>query len=342
MNEIIDLRSDTVTKPSEEMRQAMSRATVGDDVYGEDPTVAALERRAAEITGKEAAIFLPSGTMSNQLALCAQLDSGDEVIVEAQSHVFLYETAASSVLSRALLHQIPSGRGMMPIDEIANAIRPNEYYYPKTKMVWIENTHNAHGGVPVPLDYLKELKTLATRKGLLLHCDGARIWNSATAQGLAVSQLADPFDSISICFSKGLGAPVGSALCSGRQTIGKARKWRKILGGGMRQAGIIAAGALYAIDNNFSKLELDHLNAKSFAKTISVSDRIEIQPENTLTNMVVFKVLGMTNDTFLSKCTERGLKMGTIGKGYVRAVFHLDINEEQTQSAAGIVQDILK
>lgn len=342
MNEIIDLRSDTVTIPSEEMRQAMASANVGDDVYCEDPTVTLLEKKAAEITGKEAAIFLPSGTMSNQLALCTQLESGEEVITEAQSHVFLYETAASSVLSRVLLHQIPSQSGSMPIDEIELAIRPKEYYYPRTKMVWVENTHNAHGGVPVTLSYIDELKELAKREGLLLHCDGARVWNSATAQGLTVRQLADPFDSISICFSKGLGAPVGSALCSNSQTIAKARKWRKILGGGMRQSGIIAAGALFAIENNFPKLADDHRNARHFANSISNSSRVEIETESVATNMVVFKVKGISNDSFLGKCSERGLKMGTIGKGFVRAVFHLNINEDQTVLAADIIKEILK
>ncbi len=341
MNNIIDLRSDTVTQPSEEMRQAMAQAIVGDDVYGEDPTVAALERKAAEITGKEAAIFLPSGTMSNQLALCSQLESGDEVIAEAQSHVFLYETAASSVLSRVLLHQLPSERGMMPIDEVENAIRPNEYYYPKTKMVWVENTHNAHGGVPASLEYLTDLRKMATQKGLLMHCDGARVWNAATALGLAVRDLAQPFDSISVCFSKGLGAPVGSALCSNAQTIAKARKWRKILGGGMRQAGIIAAGALFAIENNYVKLASDHKNAKAFAKAIESVGRIEINTDSVLTNMVVFKVRGISNEAFLEKCSDRGLRMGTIGKGFIRAVFHLNINEEQTNSAAKIIEDIL-
>jgi threonine aldolase len=209
-------------------------------------------------------------------------------------------------------------------------------------MIWVENTHNAHGGIPAEPSYLKELKTVAAEHNLLMHCDGARLWNASIALGAPVRELAESFDSVSVCFSKGLGAPVGSALCSSHKTIEKARKWRKILGGGMRQSGILAAGALFALKNNFSRIADDHANTRRFAEIIMQSDRVEIDLSSVKTNMVVFRVSGTSNPAFLKQCADRGLLMGTIGAGFIRAVFHLDADRAKAEKAGEIILDILR
>jgi len=238
----IDLRSDTLTTPTDEMRQAMLNAIVGDDVYGEDPTVNRLQDMIAELFGKEAALFVPTGVMGNQIAIAVHTNKGDEVIVESESHLFHYETAAPSVISAVQMHCIPSKKGEMSLDDISQAIRSSEYYFPETTLICIEQTHNRHGGTVLSLDYMQSLHQLAKDHKVPVHCDGARIWNACAATGVQPHEYAKHVDSLSVCLSKGLGAPVGSLFIGTRKHVQKALHWRKLLGGGMRQVGILGDG----------------------------------------------------------------------------------------------------
>ena len=259
---LIDLRSDTVTKPSKEMRQAMLDAPVGDDVYGEDPTVNLLQQKVAELLGKPAALYVPSGVMANQLAVKLHTQPGDEVIVEKDSHIFNYETVAPSILSGVQLHTIEGQRGVLRAEQLAPAVRPPAYYMPRTTLICLENTHNRAGGTVYPIEEIKRIRDFARALGIKLHLDGARLWNASVATGITPREYAQYFDTISVCFSKGLGAPVGSALVGSEDAIQRARRFRKIFGGGMRQAGIIAAGALYALEHNVNRLKEDHDKAR--------------------------------------------------------------------------------
>jgi threonine aldolase len=232
---MIDLRSDTLTVPDEGMRAAMANARVGDDVYSEDPTVEHLQERLADMFGKEAALFVPSGTMGNQICLALHASTGEEVIAEQDAHIFHYENAAASVIARAQIHRIRSTAGEMFLYDVRDAIRPSAYYYPRTAVIAVENTHNRHGGTVVSTAYLQDLRGLATEHNLPMHCDGARLWNAMVATGTSARAYGDIFDTLSVCLSKGLGAPVGSVILGTRVNIERARRWRKMLGGGMRQ-----------------------------------------------------------------------------------------------------------
>lgn len=339
---MIDLRSDTVTVPSDEMRRYMMYAQVGDDVYGEDPSINLLQEKVAELFNKESALFVPSGTMSNQLSLKVLTESADEIIIESNAHVFYYETAAPSVISNTQFYTIPSENGEMPISEVKKAIRPDIYYFPKTKAVFIENTHNRHGGAVISIDYIRDLRKLCDEYGLFMHLDGARIWNAHISTGISLDEYAKYFDTISVCLSKGLGAPVGSLMVSNSEYIKKALKWRKILGGGMRQAGILAAAGIYAIENNLKLIEKDHLNAKRFAKSIAEMDYIDCNLDSVQTNIVIFKLDDKINDTdFVNECQKRGLLLSTFGENKIRAVFHLQINEENTYNSLDIIYDTI-
>ena len=340
---MIDLRSDTLTKPCPAMRDAITSAAVGDDVFSEDPTVNELEAYVADLLEKEATIFVPSGTMSNQLAIKVLTDPGDELIVEKDTHIFVYETAAPSVISNVQLHPIPSKKGMPNIDEIADAIRPDIYYFPKTKLVCLENTHNRHGGSIIDLDYIKKLGILVRERGLKLHCDGARIWNASAASGISVKDYVEDFDSVSVCLSKGLGAPVGSLLVSTKEIIEQARHWRKILGGGMRQAGILAAAGLYALKNNFEKLKEDQKNAKMFSEKVSKIDRLECDPESVETNIVMFDIDDSINASkFFEECHKAGLSIIQFGPKRFRCVFYLEISTEQAIRASQILREVIE
>ncbi|GAB1370883.1 low-specificity L-threonine aldolase [Candidatus Kapaibacterium sp.] len=339
---MVDLRSDTVTIPSEEMRRYMMYAQVGDDVYGEDPTVNILQERVAELFGKEDALFVPSGSMSNQLSLKVLTEAADEVIIEADAHVFYYETAAPSVISNVQFFTIPSENGEMPLEKIKRAIRPDIYYFPKTKAVFIENTHNRHGGTVISIEYIKELRKFCDDNGLLMHLDGARIWNAHIATGIPLNEYGIYFDTISVCLSKGLGAPVGSLMVSDKQKIGKALKWRKILGGGMRQAGILAAAGIYALDNNLRLIESDHKLAKYFAKAIAEIEGITCSPDSVQTNMVVFKLDDKVEDfKFVNECRKRGLLLSSIGDNKIRTVFHIQINQLMADNAIDIIYETI-
>jgi len=337
---MIDIRSDTVTRPSKGMLEAIMKAQVGDDVFGEDPSVNELQERCAEITGKEKALFTPTGCMANQLAVKAHTKQGDEVIVERESHILNYETSAPSVISNVQLYPVPGFYGVMSPEDIEKHIRPKDYYFPLTSLICLENTHNRAGGTIQPLDNIKAISDIAKKYGLKMHLDGARIFNASIATGLSVKEYSSYFDSISFCFSKGLGAPVGSVLCGSSEFITLAHKWRKILGGGMRQAGILAGAAIYALDNNVDRLSEDHEKAKFFANEISQIDGIKIEPENVQTNIVIFSTMKYKKSEFMALLREKGVIISSGSFENLRTVFHLDVSMEEVKKAVGIIKEL--
>ncbi|MFA5833097.1 MAG: low-specificity L-threonine aldolase [Bacteroidota bacterium] len=334
--QFIDLRSDTVTKPSKAMREAMANAEVGDDVFGEDPTVNKLQETVASLLGKEKALFVPSGCMSNQLALKAHTEMGDEVIMEQDAHMFNYETAAPSIMSAVQVKTIPGVRGVFRAEELPPHIRPALYYMPRTRVICVENTHNRAGGAIFPIDEIKKLSQFCKEREIIFHLDGARLWNASVATGIPVKEWAQYFDSVSVCFSKGLGAPVGSTICGTKEFITKAHKWRKVFGGGMRQSGIIAAGALYAVHHNIERLKEDHDKAKYFSQVLSTIDGFEIDLESVQTNIVLVDVTksGKTPQEVIAVMKDQGILVsaGTFTK--FRALMHLDVSMEQVKFAA--------
>jgi threonine aldolase len=316
------------------------RAQVGDDVYGEDPSVNELQDYMAELSGKESALFVPSGVMGNQLALKALTDPGDEVIIESQAHIFYYETAAPSIISQIQLRCIDSDNGEMIPEKIKSSIRTPEYYLPKTKVIALENTHNRHGGSILSLDYIHDVHKIAKDIGIKFHLDGARLWNASAATGISIKDYCNPFDTISICLSKGMGAPVGSVLVSDAKTIEKAHKWRKILGGGMRQSGILASAGLYALKNNFHLLKGDHENAQHFAKKLADSPLISVNLSKVQTNMVFFDLITQIDvNLFIQNCLKQGLSLMATGPKTIRAVFHFQVSSEQSIDAASIIHN---
>jgi threonine aldolase len=331
---LIDLRSDTVTRPVAAMREAMARAEVGDDVYGEDPTVRVLETKVAELLGKEAALFVPSGTMSNQIALLCHARRGDEVYIGEGAHVAFNESGAGAAWAGVQFVEVGRG-GTFTADELAEVIKPDVYYLPRPRVVAIENTHNRAGGCVFPQPAIEAIAEVARGRGLALHLDGARIWNAAAASGLAEHQLAAPFDSVSICFSKGLGAPVGSALVGSSALVTEARRFRKMLGGGMRQAGILAAGALYAVEHHRARIVEDHVNAALFASglaAISKAARVGL-PETNIVNVDVPGDAARVSD----EARRGGLLVSPSAPRRLRAVFHLDTSKEDASRAATIL-----
>lgn len=339
---VIDLRSDTVTKPSKGMREAIFNAKVGDDVFGEDPTVIKLQEKCAEISGKEAALYVTTGCLGNQLAIKGHTKQGDEVICESEAHIFHYETAAPSIISNVQLHTVRGTNGVMNPDDVKNAIRSSEYYFPKTTLICLENTHNRAGGTIQPIDNIKEIYTFAKENGIKVHIDGARIFNASVETGISLKEYAKYCDSISFCFSKGLGAPVGSVLCGNKDFIEIAHKWRKILGGGMRQSGIIAAGALYALENNVERLKEDHKKARYFAEEISRIDGFKVNLENVQTNIVVFSYSKMNKKEFIALLESCGVRVSSGSYDNIRAVFHLDVSMNETVEAVERIKKALK
>lgn len=340
----IDLRSDTVTQPSEEMRKAMCSAEVGDDVYGEDPTVNRLQEKVAKLLGKEAALFVPSGVMANQLAIKSHTQPGEEVVVERDSHIYNYETAGASFNSHVQLYTIQGERGILVADQIERAIRPSVYYYPKTSLICLENTHNKAGGTIYPLDEIKNIFTTARKHKIALHLDGARLWNASAASGISPKEYARYFDTVSVCFSKGLGAPIGSALAGKRDVIDRAHKYRKIFGGGMRQAGIVAAGALYALEHNVTRLKEDHKKAKLIATGIEGIPGIHVDKQFVQTNIVVINIQRRkeTAEEIIKKVKKRGVLISEMSSTILRAVTHLDVSMEQVHSAVDIINSVLR
>ena len=338
---LIDLRSDTVTKPSMAMREAIFNAEVGDDVFGEDPTVIKLQQKCAELSGKQSSLFVTTGCLGNQLAIKGHTVQGDEVICESEAHIFHYETSSPSIISNVQLHTVTGKSGVMNLGDIKSAIRSNEYYFPKTKLICLENTHNRAGGTIQPIENIKEIYTFAKERNIKVHIDGARIFNASVETGISLNEYARHCDSISFCFSKGLGAPVGSILCGDYEFISLAHKWRKILGGGMRQSGIIAAAAVYALDNNVARLKEDNDNAKYFAKEISTLDKVNINLDAVQTNIVVFEVKGINKESFIKDMSSKGLLVSSGSYSNIRAVFHLDVSREEVESAVKLIKEYL-
>jgi threonine aldolase len=331
---MIDLRSDTVTKPTGPMREAMARAEVGDDVYGEDPTVRVLEETVASLLGKEAALFVPTGTMGNQLAVMTHTRRGDEVVCGEGAHLAWFESGAGAALS-GVQFAVAGRGGLFNVAEMEAAVKPQAYYYPRTSLIAIENTHNRAGGRIFPRE---DVAAIARRAGELeigLHLDGARLWNASAATGVPLAQLAGPFDTVSVCFSKGLGAPVGSALAGKKAQITEAHRLRKMLGAGMRQVGVLAAAALYAIGNHRSRLVDDHEHAKLFAgelrRQIENTRASVVDPE---TNIVNIDVPAGAAQQVASAAKENGVLLGAIQSNRLRAVFHLEVSGDAARKAA--------
>ncbi len=340
---VIDLRSDTVTRPSPAMRRAIAEAEVGDDVFGDDPTVQRLEEKTATLLGHEAALYVPSGTMANQVSLRMLTSPGDEVLCEAGSHIVNYEVAAASALSGIQLSAIDAPDGILTPELLKPRIRPPNIHHPNTAVIALENTHNRAGGRVYPMELIPEIKDLADRHNLKFYLDGARLWNAAAYHKVELSVIASQFDAVSVCFSKGLGAPVGSAVASSEKMIAGARRIRKMFGGGMRQVGVIAAGALHALENNLDRIADDHIRAKRLASNLQRSPFLEINPDDVQTNIVVINLKSsLSEDSFCARLRSEGVLLVPFGQSRVRAVAHLDINDEDIEKASGKIIETAK
>ena len=333
---IVDLRSDTVTKPCKAMREAIANAEVDDDVIGIDPTVAKLQVKTAALLGKEAAIFVPSGSMSNQIALRLHCRPGEEFLCEAGCHVYNYEQAAFAQLSGLVAKTIHGVDHLLSLDQLTDQIRPENEHLVRTRLVCLENTHNRGAGRIHPYEQVVSICKWAQENGLKTHLDGARLFNAAVASGVSLRDWSEHFDSVSVCFSKGLGAPVGSALAGSADFIYEARRARKLFGGGMRQSGILAAAASYALAHNVERLAEDHLHAQLLADAIRSVDGLRLTPDQVDTNIVIFEVakqLG-TADEFVQHLEQKGVRSYAFGAQQVRLVTHLDVDREQAEYAA--------
>jgi threonine aldolase len=340
----IDLRSDTVTQPTPAMRRAMFEAPVGDDVYGEDPSVNRLEQVAARRMGKEAALFLTSGTQANQVAVLSHAGRGQEVIVEEESHIFYYEAAGIAALSACQARTVPGTRGVMDPDRVAAAIRADNIHYPRTALVCVENTHNRAGGTVLPPAHLEELAALAHRHGVPVHMDGARIFNAAVALGRTAAAVAAPVDSVMFCLSKGLAAPVGALLAGSGDQIARARRYRKLLGGGMRQAGILAAAGLVALDTMVERLAEDHAHARQLAGGIAGIPGLGLDLGTVQTNMVRFEVEDPRWDaaSLVDALAQVGVLGTVFGPRQIRLVTHNDVAAADVPEALDRIERVLK
>lgn len=339
---MIDLRSDTVTKPTKEMREAIYNAEVGDDVYEEDPTIIKLENLAAEMVGKEAGLFVPSGTQGNQTAVLTHCQPGEEIIVEAESHIFYYEGAAISAFAGVQPRTIPGQRGALAVTDIESAIRAEDVHFPETGLICLENTHNRAGGAIIPLANMRAIYEVAQEKQIPVHLDGARIFNAAVASNTAAKEFAAYTDSIQFCLSKGLGAPIGSILAGDEAFIEQARKWRKRLGGGLRQAGIIAAPGIVALESMVDRLAEDHDNAKRLAEGLGNISGLTI--ENVVeTNIVVVNVenLKVTAEHFVQILKDNGILVNAFSNYSIRLVTHYDVSLADIEKAIEKIQSII-
>lgn len=335
---VIDLRSDTVTRPTEGMRAAMARAEVGDDVYGEDPTVRALEERTAALLGKEAAIFVSSGTMGNQVAILVHTSRGDEVYTGEGSHSVWYESGAAGAFAGVQLVEVGKG-GLFDGEELAAALKPRAYYCPSPRLCIVENTHNRGGGKVFDVARIGAVARAARAHDLALHLDGARLWNASTATRVAEADFAAPFDTVTVCFSKGLGAPVGSVLAGTKEAMVRARRFRKMLGGGMRQVGVLAAACLYALDHHRERLFRDHAIAARFAEIVGQSKRAQVEaPE---TNIVMVDI-GEDAGRVAEDLGREGILLSAFGPRRLRVVTHLDVGMDEAERAARAVVDRLE
>lgn len=339
---MIDLRSDTVTKPTAAMRDAMLSAEVGDDVIDVDPTVVALQEKTAELLGKEAAIFMPSGTMTNQIALRCHCAPGDEFVCETQCHIYNYEQGAFAQLSGLVAKTLDGEKGLLKAAQIRGIKRNEDDHLVLTRLLCLENTHNRGGGKVYSKELTQELCNLAHEQGLLTHLDGARLFNASVATGDSLEVLSKPFASVSVCFSKGLGAPVGSCLAGSREFVRKARRARKLFGGGMRQAGVLAAGALFALKNHIDRLATDHEHAKLLANAVASTSSFRPMDAIPDTNIVIFHVdeAWGTAKKFAEVAKERGMLVIAFGPQSVRLVTHLDLSTEQIHTACEVIREI--
>jgi threonine aldolase len=343
---MIDLRSDTVTKPTQAMRAAMAAAVVGDDVYGEDPTVNELEARTAALLGKEAAVFVPTGTMSNQIAVRIHTESGDAALVEGTCHVVVNEAGGAAAISGVSIVPLRGVRGIFTAAEVDAAVGVQHKFKPATlgspaRLLCVENTHNAGGGTVWPLEAIRSVCEAGKRHDLALHLDGARLWHATAASGVSERDFAAPFDTVNVCFSKGLGAPVGSALAGTRQLVARARRFKQQFGGGFRQAGILAAAALHALDHHRPHLRDDIRRAKVLAKGIAAIDGIHVDPEDVHSNIVRFAVTEGTAADFAEGCHAAGVHMIPGGARGIRAVIHRDIDDDGVAEALEIMAAVL-
>ncbi len=342
MTKIIDFRSDTVTKPSQAMRKAMYEAEVGDDVYKEDPTVNELEEYIANLLKKESALFVSSGVMGNQICLNVLTQPGDEVICERTAHIFQYESGTPAANSGIQLNLVQGTNGVFTPEQAEPLIRPESaYYMPRTRVVEIENTHNVAGGTINPIENIRAMQKLTDKHGLFMHLDGARLWNASVATGISLSEYASYFDTVSVCLSKGLGAPIGSVIAGADGFIKEAFRVRKAWGGGMRQVGIIAAGGLYAVKNNIERLSEDHENARSLAEHLAQLPNIEIDLQSVETNIVMFKSKNKSPEQVIAECKGNGLLLGPGGVGILRIVTHMDVSSKDVETAKEIFAKIL-
>ena len=338
MKKVIDLRSDTVTRPTRPMREAMVGAEVGDDVYGEDPTVNRLEALAAEMLNKQAALFVPTGTQSNLLALLAHCERGDEYIVGQQGHTYKYEGGGAAVLGSIQPQPLDyEADGTLDLARVEAAIKPDDPHFARTRLLCLENTQ---AGKVLPLEYLKQARAFCDRTGLALHLDGARLFNAAVSLEVPVSEISDQFDTVSMCLSKGLGAPVGSVLCGPKELIVKARRWRKVLGGGMRQAGMLAAAGIYALQNHVERLQEDHQNARRLAEGLMQVSRIKVLGGGARTNMVFVDVDRDQSEQLRAYLAERDMLVGNAAT--MRLVTHLDVGAADIDRFVGEVNEFFK
>jgi threonine aldolase len=341
---VIDLRSDTVTKPSPEMRRAMAEAEVGDDVFIEDPTINRLQDRAADVFRREAALFVPSGTMGNLTCILAQTRQGQEVICEEAGHIYNYEMASMSAVAGVLPRVVRGEDGILTWETVAKAIRPKIYYRPQTALISLENTHNMAGGTVYPTKLAHEICDKAHDAGISVHLDGARVFNAATYLGEDVAEMTRKFDSIQFCLSKGLGAPVGSMIVGSREFIERCRSIRKMLGGGMRQAGVLAAAGLVALEKGPKRLQIDHDNARYLANQVASIPGITLNPANVQTNIVIVDVkkAGWSSADAVKALAQRGLLAVPVDNERLRMVTHLDVHRHDIERAGNIIREVLQ
>ena len=340
---IIDLRSDTVTRPTPQMREVIASAEVGDDVFGDDPTVNRLQEKVAELLGKEAALFVPSGTMANQVSIKTHTQPGDEVILEANSHVFNYESGAPALLSGATVHTIQGDHGVFTAEQVEAAIRPADHHFARSRLIVIENTHNRAGGTIFPVAQMQRIREVATKQGLSIHLDGARLWNASAATGLDLRAWADLADSVSVCLSKGMGCPVGSLIAGTREFIDRAHRFRKIFGGGMRQAGLLAAAGLYAIENHRERLVEDHRNCRILAEAIAELPGAVVDLDYVQTNILIVELTPQApfdGPGFSAAMKEVGVWFLPTAANKVRLVTHLGVSGEDAEEACARIRRV--
>jgi threonine aldolase len=340
----VDLRSDTVTKPTPEMRRVMANAEVGDEVLGDDPTVQKLEAKFAEKLGKPAACFVPTGTMANQTAIRAHTEPGDEVICSEGAHIIHYETGAPAALAGVMIRTIRGERGTFDVDDVTPLVRPDAYHFPHSRLLMLENTHNRGGGTVWPLDQIQRVCAEGRRHNLKIHLDGARLWNAHVATGVRMSEYAKPFDTISCCFSKGLGAPVGSAVAGDEATIARVRRFKKMFGGMVRQVGILAAAAIYAMDNHIERMAEDRANARRLADHIANVKGLAVALGPVETNIVYFDLgngVNMNAVQLSERLKARNVHMMATGVRRIRCVTHLDVNASMIDEAAKAIEEIV-